>query len=125
MGTITFQGNNLQVCAQNTSCLFTNWQGSSGNNSMLTLVALKTNTTSITFTDNAQTFQGSLWTQPSSTMTFVKNGVTVEGPISIGSFDATFNNASFKPLPVIKNMPTGAPIPPNTGVTIGPLVLTK
>ncbi len=123
-GTITFNGNSTQFCATS-PCNFNTWQGSSGNNSMLTLVALKANTTSIIFTDNAQTFQGSLWTQPSSTMTFVKNGVTVEGPISIGSFDATFNNASFKPLPVIKNMPTGAPIPPNTGVTIGPLVLTK
>ena len=71
------------------------------------------------------TWQGSLWTQPSSQMTFVKNGVTVEGPISIGGFDATFNNACFQPLPVIKNMPTGAPIPPNTGVTVGPLIVTK
>jgi hypothetical protein len=77
------------------------------------------------FTNNSQTFQGSLWTQPSSNMTFVKNGVTVEGPISIGSFDATFNNAAFKPLPVIKNMPTGAPIPPNTSATIGAMTVTK
>jgi Tfp pilus assembly protein PilX len=123
-GTVTFNGNSTQFCATS-PCNFTTWQGSSGNNSMLTLVALKTGVTAITFTDNAQTFQGSLWTQPSSTMTFVKNGVTVEGPISIGSFDATFNNASFKPLPVIKNMPTGAPIPPNTGITVGPLTLTK
>jgi hypothetical protein len=49
----------------------------------------------------------------------------VEGPISIGSFDATFNNASFKPLPVIKNMPTGAPLPPNTSVTISSPVYLK
>jgi hypothetical protein len=55
----------------------------------------------------------------------VKNGVTVEGPISIGSFDATFNNATFKPLPVIKNMPVGAPIPPNTGASIGSMTITK
>jgi hypothetical protein len=55
----------------------------------------------------------------------VKNGVQIQGPISVGNFDASFNNASFKPLPVIKNMPTGAPIPPNTGVTIGTLTLTK
>ena len=123
-GTITFNGNSTQLCATS-PCNFNNWQGSSGNNSMLTLVSLKNSTTSITFTDNSQTFQGSLWTQPSSTMTFVKNGVTVEGPISIGSFDATFNNATFKPLPVIKNMPTGAPIPPNTSASIGTLTLTK
>src|SRR5205085_6867613 len=88
-GTIKFVGNSTQLCATS-PCNFNNWQGSSGNNSMLTLVSLKTSTTSVTFQDNAQTFQGSLWTQPSSSMTFVKNGVTVEGPISIGSFDATF-----------------------------------
>jgi Tfp pilus assembly protein PilX len=125
-GTITFNGNATELCATTLNpCNFNAWQGSSGNNSMLTLVALKANTTSISFTDNSQTFQGSLWTQPSSVMTFVKNGVTVEGPISIGGFDATFNNASFKPLPVIKNMPTGAPIPPNTSASIGALTLTK
>jgi hypothetical protein len=58
-------------------------------------------------------------------MTFVKNGVTVEGPISIGSFDATFNNATFKPLPVIKNMPPGAPLPPNSGAMVGAMTITK
>jgi hypothetical protein len=123
-GTITFNGNATTLCATN-PCNFTNWQGSSSNRSMLTLVALKSNATSITFSNNSQTFQGSLWTQPSSKMTFVKNGVSVEGPISVGSFDATFNNASFQPLPVIKNMPVGAPIPPNTSASVGPLVVTK
>ena len=58
-------------------------------------------------------------------MTFVKNGVTVEGPISVGSFDASFNNAVFKPLPVIKNMPVGAPLPPNSGATVGAMTITK
>lgn len=119
-GTFTFNGNGTTLCAVS-GCSFTNWQGSSGNNSMLTIVALASNTTSVTFTDNSQTYQGSLWTQPSSKMTFVKNGVTVQGPMSIGSFDASFNNASFKPLPVIKNMPLGAPVPPNVGASIGPL----
>jgi Tfp pilus assembly protein PilX len=124
-GTIKFQGNNTSVCATS-PCSFTNWQGSSTNKSMLTLVSLKAGpAASITFQDNAMTWQGSLWTQPSSKMTFVKNGVTVEGPISVGGFDATFNNASFQPLPVIKNMPVGAPLPPNTGVIVGPLIVTK
>jgi Tfp pilus assembly protein PilX len=123
-GTVTFNGNATTLCATN-PCSFTTWQGSSSNTSMLTLVALKSNATSVTFTDNSQTFQGSIWCQPSSSMTFVKNGVTIEGPISIGKFDATFNNASFQPLPVIKNMPVGAPIPPNTGASIGTLTITK
>jgi Tfp pilus assembly protein PilX len=125
-GTITFNGNGTQLCATSPCNTAVNaWQGTSGNTSMLTLVALKSNATSITFTDNTQTFQGSLWSQPSSKMTFVKNGVTVEGPISIGSFDATFNNATFKPLPVIKNMPPGAPLPPNSGATVGAMTITK
>jgi hypothetical protein len=123
-GTITFNGNGTALCATS-PCSFTTWQGTSSNTSMLTLVALKSTATSITFTDNAQTFQGSIWCQPSSSMTFVKNGVTIEGPISIGKFDATFNNASFQPLPVIKNMPVGAPIPPNTGASIGTLTITR
>ena len=125
-GTITFNGNTTTLCATNPCNTAANaWQGTSGNNAMLTLVALKSNTTSLTFTNNAQTFQGSVWLQPSSTMTFVKNGVTLEGPISIGKFDNTFNNATFIPLPVIKNMPVGAPIPPNTGASVGTMTITK
>jgi Tfp pilus assembly protein PilX len=122
MGTITFQGNNLQVCAQNTNCVFTNWQGSSGNNDMLMLASVKTNLSpAIKFQDNAQIFQGSLFTQPSSNITFVKNGDQTQGPMAVGSFDATFNNATIQPLPVIKNMPVGAPVPPNVSASVSPL----
>jgi len=121
-GTITINGNGTNICAANTSCVFTNWQGSSGHNDMLTLVALKSSTsTAIQFTNNAQTYQGSFWTQPSSGMSFVKNGVSLQGPMAIGSFDASFNNATFLPLPVIKNMPVGAPVPPNVSASISPL----
>jgi Tfp pilus assembly protein PilX len=121
-GTVTFGGNSTQVCAVNTSCLFTNWQGSSGHNDMLTLVSLASgNSQAIHFTDNSQRFQGSLWTRPSSGMSFDKNGVDVQGPMSLGSFDASFNNATFEPLPVIKNMPIGAPVPPNVSASISPL----
>lgn len=123
-GTITFNGNNVTLCAVS-GCSFTNWQGNSGNNSMLTLASLKTSVAAVTFSNNNETFQGSIWTQPSSSMTFVKNNVNVQGPMTIGSFNNTFNNAVFQPLPVIKNMPVGAPLPPNSGATIGPLTLTK
>jgi hypothetical protein len=125
-GTITFNGNGTSFCGTSPCNLAANgWQGSSGNNSMLTLVSLKSSTTSITFANNSETYQGSLWAQPSSSMTFVKNGVTIEGPMSIGKFDASFNNATFKPLPVIKNMPPGAPLPPNSGATVGSMTITK
>jgi len=125
-GAVTFNGNATTLCATSPCNTAVNaWQGTSGNTYMLTLVALATNTAAHTFTNTTQIFQGSLWTQPSSSMTFVKNGVIVEGPISIGKFDATFNNATFKPLPVIKNMPVGAPLPPNSGATVGTMTITK
>ena len=117
-GTITLVGNSTTVCAI-AGCSFTNWQGTSGNNQMLTLASLASNATAVTFQDNTQTFQGSLWTQPSSSLTFIKNGDSLQGPISIGKFDSTFNNATLQPLPVIKNMPVGAPVPPNTGASLG------
>ena len=126
-GTITFNGNSTKLCAENPCDTTANaWQGTSNNKSMLTLVSLYANSsTAIQFTDNSQTFQGSLWTQPSSGMDFIKNGVTVEGPMSVGSFDASFNNATFIPLPLITNMPVGAPLPPNTGASLSALTITK
>ena len=124
-GTITFTANNVTVCAA-ANCDFTQWQGNSGNNSMLTLASLISNATpAVYFQQNHQTFQGSLWTQPSSSLSFAFNGDILQGPISIGKFDTSLNNAILEPLPVINNMPTGAPLPPNTGVSIGPLVITK
>jgi hypothetical protein len=92
----------------------------------MTLASLASNTTgAITFQDNSQWFQGSLWTQPSSSLNVVKNTTTLEGPMSIGSLSSNFNNASLLPLPVIKNMPAGAPIPPNTNATIGAPVIVS
>jgi Tfp pilus assembly protein PilX len=121
-GTIVINGNGTTICAVNTSCVFTNWQGSSGHTDMLTLATVKKNAVpAIQFTNNAQTFQGSLWTQPSSSMNFVKNGVDIQGPMALGAFDASFNNATIEPLPVIKNMPVGAPVPPNVSASISPL----
>ena len=78
-GTITFNGNGTSLCATS-PCNFTNWQGSSGNNSMLLLVSLKSSTTSVVFTNNNETFQGSIWTQPSSTMTFAEERRHARGP---------------------------------------------
>jgi hypothetical protein len=123
-GTISFLGNNMSVCAQNTNCIFTNWQGSSGHNDMLMLASVKKNASpAISFSANAQTFQGSLFTQPSSNITFVKNGDQTQGPMAVGSFDSTFNNATIQPLPVIKNMPVGAPVPPNVSASVSPLTV--
>ena len=93
---------------------------------MLTIVSLASSTAgAVTFLDNAQTFQGSLWIQPSSSLNIVKNTTHIQGPISIGSLSSGFNGASLSPLPVIKNMPAGAPIPPNTAATIETPVILK
>lgn len=125
-GTFSFNGNNLSLCTKspcNTSSGA--WQGSSGNNSMLTLVALASNANAIVFQNNSQTFQGSLWTQPSSVVAFVKNTDTIEGPISVGGIDSEFNNATLIPLPVIVNMPVGAPLPPNSSVSLSSLTYVQ
>ena len=49
------------------------------------------------------------------------NSLTTEGPVSVGSMTINANTFSFKPLPVITNMPVGAPVPPNVSATISPL----
>jgi Tfp pilus assembly protein PilX len=121
-GTITIQGNNQQICAQNTSCTFTNWQGSTGNNDMLALATtIKSNTGAINFSGQNETYMGSLWCQPSSKLFYSGNSLTTEGPVSVGSMTINANTFAFKPLPVIKNMPVGAPVPPNVSATISPL----
>lgn len=120
-GTITFTQQNVTLCAT-ASCVHgsTHWQGNSGNNSMLTLVSLIANSSAaINFSAQSEQFQGSLWTQPSSTCAIGAQSVTIEGPIVCGSMNIAAQSANLMPLPAIKNMPVGAPIPPNTGVTIG------
>ena len=128
-GTIGINGNGTKICAvyssQSNNCDWSNWQGTTSNQSMLTLVSLTAATPSISFTNNAQSFQGSLWTQPTGSVNFVKNGINIEGPISVGTFDSSFNNASFQPMPVITNMPVGAPLPPNTGATVSNFTILK
>jgi hypothetical protein len=120
-GTVNFNGLSTTVCATSPCNTGANvWQGTSGNNSMLTLAPLASGT-SMTLTNNNQTFQGSVWTQPTATLSLAGNNDTIHGPMSIGTIDTPSNNATLKPLPAIKNMPVGAPLPPNVGVTISPL----
>jgi len=118
-GAVTFVGNNTTLCATSPCNTALNaWQGNSGNNSMLTIATLKSNATSFTLQDNNQTFQGSLWTQPSASVSIPGNNATIEGPMSVGTMNNA-NNVNLKPLPVITNMPVGAPLPPNTGAQPG------
>jgi hypothetical protein len=127
-GTITFPvgTNNVTFCAQNTSCTYSNWQGGTGNNSMLTLASIAANNSSaIALNGNSDVFQGSLYTQPSSGLALGGNSANPQGPMSIGTITITGNSPILNPLPAIKNMPVGAPLPPNTGVAIDPITIVK
>ena len=120
-GTIVYPStvNNVTLCA--VSACGSSWQGTSGNNSMLTLASLAASSAAISLNGNTDKFQGSLYTQPTSGLTLIGNSASIQGPMSIGTVNVVGNTPNFTPLPVIKNMPVGAPVPPNTGVTIGPL----
>ena len=123
-GTITFQ-NQVNLCAVS-SCSLTNWQGTSGNNQMLSLDALAANNPSaISVPMNSTSYQGALFTQPSSGITIAGNTVNLQGPMSLGTIVITGNTPNLEPLPVIKNMPVGAPVPPNTSVSIGQMSYIK
>jgi hypothetical protein len=124
-GTVKVNGTSTKICATSPCNTALNaWQGSSGNNSMLTLAPLAVSATALNFANDSQIFQGSVWTQPGSTMILTGGSVTVEGPMSVGSLKTPANVTNLMPMPVIKNMPTGAPVPPNTGVTIGAPTIT-
>jgi Tfp pilus assembly protein PilX len=126
-GTITWgSSNGISLCGVS-GCSMSNWQGNSGNNSMLTLASLAVNAAALSFPSNGSTFQGSLYTQPTTPagLTIGGNSVNLEGPMSIGTVTITGNTPFFYPLPIIQNMPVGAPLPPNTGVTLGTMTITK
>lgn len=120
-GTFTMTSNNTSLCATS-GCNFSAWQGSSGNTSMLTIASMRNDTQdAITLSGNKETFQGSLFTRPTSSVSFGSNSINIQGPISVGRISSSMNNTTIQSLPVIKNMPVGAPIPPNSGAAIGSL----
>jgi hypothetical protein len=122
-GDINLPTNSATICAVNTSCTFSNWQGNSGNNSMLTLATVhRSSATAINWTGQGITWQGSLWCPTSSTFYLTGQGnPSIQGPFSCGAMNINGNSFSFQPLPVIKNMPVGAPVPPNVSATISAL----
>jgi hypothetical protein len=89
---------------------------------MLTLATvLKNSTTAIEFSGQSETFMGSMWTQTTSNIDYSGNQFVIMGPLSTGGMTIAKNGFTFKPLPVITNMPLGAPVPPNVSVTINPM----
>lgn len=127
-GSFSMPGNNVQICGVSggSSTCPLNWQGSSNNTSMLTLASLSSNNpNAIKISGNSDWFQGSLWTQTSSSLYANSNSVTLDGPISVGSFSSSMNNTTLMPLPAIQKMPPGAPVPPNAGVQLGGITYTS
>jgi Tfp pilus assembly protein PilX len=120
-GQVNFPTNQERICAQNTNCAYSNWQGSSGNNDMLTVATLlASSATAINWTAQGITWQGSIWCRPSSTFFLTgQGGPVIQGPMSVGAMNISGNSFTFNPLPVIKNMPVGAPVPPNVSAQIG------
>jgi len=123
-GTYTFASNNATLCATS-NCSTANWQGNSGNNSMLLLGSTSSSSAAFSFSSNNNKFQGSMYTQPNAGISFSGNNTTVQGPMSIGTINILSNNPSLLPLPTIKNMPVGAPVPPNAGVSIDQMTIVK
>lgn len=124
-GSFSMAGTNqVAICSVKTgsNCDFNNWQGTTNNKDMLTIAALGSSGTTIDMTGaNQAQFQGSFFCQPGASVSFNGNQVAFQGPITCGSF-TWGNQPQVKPLPAIKNMPPGAPLPPNSTATIGSLV---
>jgi hypothetical protein len=63
-----------------------------------------------------------MWCPTSSTYYLLGQGnPSIQGPMACGSMNISGNSFSFQPLPVIKKMPVGAPVPPNVSATISAL----
>jgi Tfp pilus assembly protein PilX len=124
-GTISFNTNGAGLCAAS-NCQSNQWQGTSGNNSMLTLASLSSSPSAIAFSAQNNSFQGSMYTQPTSGLDVSgSNNAFLQGPMSIGTVTLGSNNPRFQPLPVIQNMPVGAPLPPNSSLTVDPMTIVK
>ena len=64
-----------------------------------------------------------MWAPTSSKVAFTGNGYEIQGPLAAGAMNIVANTFHFDPLPVIANMPLGAPVPPNVSVTINPMTV--
>jgi hypothetical protein len=115
-GQFAFTGQTTTLCAV-TYCLFSSWDP---NATMLMIVALGSGT-AINIGGNNNVLQGSLFTNPSSTIAFTGNNAWIQGPVVGGKF-SWGNNVILQPLPAINNLPPGAPLAVNAHATPGPLV---
>ena len=116
-GSITFPNQLTNLCA-NVACDFGTWNP---NTDMLMLVDLGGN---VNFVGNTDTFQGSIFTQPSATVNFSGQGIAYQGPLVAGH--VTYgNNVAMKPLPTINNLPPGAPLAVNARAVPGRLSYTS
>src|SRR3712207_65290 len=78
-GTFTFTGNGASLCA-NATCDFTSWNP----NTEMLLILANGSGNAITFSGNADRFQGGLFCNPTSTMYLGGNTIQIMGPIICG-----------------------------------------
>ncbi len=113
-GIFSLAGANDELCGNfnKKDCKFDSWDP---NQNMLLIVAGSTGN-AIQLTGKKVNFQGGLFCNPTSTILFTGDDVDVQGPVICGKF--TFGKkAEFKSLPVIKDLPIGAPLNPNVHAT--------
>jgi Tfp pilus assembly protein PilX len=115
-GQFSFTGQTTTLCAVQ-YCFFSQWNP---NTTMLMIVALGAGT-AIDIGGNNNVFQGSLFTNPTSTIAFTGNNAWVQGPVVGGKF-SWGNNVIIQPMPTINTLPPGAPLATNAHATPGPLV---
>ena len=118
-GSATFPNQTTNICGV-ASCDFNAWLP---NTNMLMIAALGSGN-AVNFTGNTDKFQGSLFTNPTSTVNFGGQSITLEGPIVAGKVNWG-NNVVIKPLPTITQLPPGAPLAVNAHATPGPLNYTS
>jgi hypothetical protein len=116
-GTVTLVGTNTTFCAT-AGCDFNTWDP---NTTMLMLIGLGSGN-AISFSGTNNKWQGSLFTNPTSTVQLAGTNVEIQGPVVGGKF-GWGTNTKIRPLPTINNLPPGAPLAVNAHATPGPLVL--
>lgn len=115
-GSVNFPNQNTNICA-NSTCSFSSWNP---NANMLMIVDLGSG---VSFTGNTDTFQGSMFAQPTSAVSFIGQSINYQGPLVAGSM-SWGNNVTMQPLPTINQLPPGAPLAVNARAVPGRLSYT-
>lgn len=116
-GSLTLSGTNGRLCATSsgTTCDFASWDP----NSEMLMVIADGSPSAINFSGTNNKFQGALWANSTANVNFEGTNVEFEGPIVAGGYTWA-TRVTLKPLPVITQLPPGAPLTPNVHVEPDP-----